>query len=82
MTSSKRISTYDDFITFILERIPPEDILAFNVSDEEQEYAIDLLEKNSEGTLTEEELADLQTMRDLDRFIGVLKARALAKLKG
>ena len=46
---------YDTFFDFLLERIEPDEILAFTASEEEQERADLLLEKNNAGELTPEE---------------------------
>lgn len=82
MSNSQRSSTYDDFITFILERIPPDDIVGFKLSEEEQERARELLDHYKEGMITAEDFDELQQMRYFDRFLSLLNAKALAKLRG
>jgi methyltransferase-like protein len=76
-----RPDVYDAFFDFLLERIEPDEILAFTASEEEQERADLLLEKNNSVELTPEEAEELETMRRLDAFISVLKAKALSKAR-
>jgi hypothetical protein len=72
---------YDDLLDFLIEKATPEQILAFKASGAAEERAEVLLEKNSAGTLTPDETAELQQMLQVDRLVSVLKARALQALK-
>lgn len=71
---------YDVFVDFLLEVATPEQILAFQLPEEEEQRGIALLEKNNAGTLTPQEAADLEEMRRLDSMISVLRAKALEAL--
>jgi hypothetical protein len=73
--------TYDDFLDFLAQKATPQEILAFEASPAAQRRAEVLLERNSAGTLTSDEAAELQQMLQVDRFISVLKARALHAMK-
>jgi hypothetical protein len=60
-----------------VEKATPQEILAFEIPDAERQRAIGLLEKQDEGTLTPEEMMELEQMQRTDRFISSLKAKAL-----
>jgi hypothetical protein len=70
------LPSYDRLISHIVEKWSPEEILAFQVSDEEQERAEYLLDQNNEGRLTSEEYAELQQMLHFDRLVSLFKAKA------
>ena len=71
---------YDDLLDYLIEKATPQEILAFKASATAEELAEALLEKNSAGTLTLDETAELQQMLQVDRLVSVLKARALEAL--
>jgi exonuclease V gamma subunit len=77
MVLKSSIPAYEEFLEYLIEKARPEDILAFRVSDKEQRRAEELLERNSEGSLTHEESEELQQMLQFERFMAVLKAKAL-----
>lgn len=81
MVSNVLLPAYDRFLDRILESMSPEQILAFEASEEEQAYAQDLIERNNAGTLTPEESAQLDQMLQFERMMSVLKAKALRALK-
>jgi uncharacterized protein YnzC (UPF0291/DUF896 family) len=62
------------------ENMTPEEILAYQASDAEQERAEELAEKNKVGTLTKEEREEWKNMLRLDALVASLKARALEAL--
>lgn len=68
---------YDDLLDYLIEKASPQEILAFKASAMAEQRAEELLEKNSAGTLTLDETAELQQMLQVDRLMSVLKARAL-----
>jgi len=80
MATARIFPVNDSLIEFLLTRPTPEQILAYQASDAEQERAEELDEKNKAGTLTEAERDELQQMLDLDAFVAALKARALEVL--
>ena len=81
MVSNVLLPAYDRFLDRILESMSPEQILAFEASEEEQAYAQDLIERNNAGTLTPEESVQLDQMLQFERMMSVLKAKALRALK-
>jgi hypothetical protein len=80
MASNALLPAYDRFLEFVLQKATPEEILALQASEEEQERAQELIERNSAGILTPEERAELEQMLALDRIMSVLKAKALGLL--
>jgi len=67
---------YDELLDYLIERATPEELLAFTASEEAEERAAELLERNNAGMLTAEEQFELQQLLYVDRKISVLKARA------
>jgi hypothetical protein len=72
---------YIDFLDFLLERADPEDVLAYQASEEQQERAFELLEKNNAGTLTVDEEMELARMQEINRLVKLLKVRAFETLQ-
>jgi len=81
MATARVTSPYTSFVEYLLEKMTPEEILAYQATEAEQERADELTEKNKEGTLTQEERAELKQMMELDLLVGLLKARATVALK-
>lgn len=80
MASVHLSPVYDNFLEFLVEKATPQEILAFKISEEEQQRAIELLERNNAGTITPEERQELEQMQKTDALITLLKAKALAAL--
>lgn len=76
MASIQIPSIYDEFIDYLVEKATPEEILAFKVSDQANERAEYLLDKNNAGLLTPEEEVELQQMLYFEDRVSMLKARA------
>ena len=70
-------TAYDELVEYLAERADPQEVVDFKVSAAAQARADELLERNSDGTLTPEERLELDQMRYFDRLISLLKARAL-----
>jgi hypothetical protein len=81
MAISPLTPIYDYFLNFVVEKATPQEILAFQIPEAERQRAIDLLEKQDDGTLTPNEAQMLDEMQRVDRMISAMKARALAALK-
>lgn len=81
MAAVQLFPAYAELIEYLLEKLSADDILTFRASDEAQARARTLLEKNNAGTLTEGESAELDQMLQVERLVGVLKAKALAAKK-
>jgi hypothetical protein len=85
MTAMSAIPVYHELADFIVEKISPEEILAFKVSPAAQKRAAQLLQTMKTASLTEEEAAELEQIEleqiaQFDLLVGVLKARAMAAL--
>lgn len=80
MAAISHLSLYDKFLNYLVEKATPEEILAFEVSPEEQEYVQELIFRNNEGTITPEEKALLEEIADFDLLVAALKAKALQVL--
>jgi trans-aconitate methyltransferase len=72
--------THDSMLDFLVEKATPQEILAFKVSQAEQERTLELLDKQNEGTLTPEEEAELEAIRQMDLLYMALRAKALRAL--
>jgi hypothetical protein len=72
---------HDAILNFLLEKATPEEILAYQVSEEEQQRTIDLLDKQDEGTLSADEAAELDFIRRMDLLLQALQAKALMALQ-
>jgi len=77
MATLKFLTVNDKFLDYLLEKATPEEILAFEVSDEEKEYVQDLLERKSAGLITSEETEQLNQMTEFNSLVMVLKSKAL-----
>lgn len=81
MATPNVIPAFDAFLDHLVEKATPQQIIAFNVSAEDQERASELLERQSAGKLTPDETFELQRMAELDRLVSLLKAKAFAAMK-
>lgn len=72
---------FDRFFNYLVEKATPQEILAFQISDEEQRRAEELTARNKAGTLTADEAAELEQMLEFNLLVGALRARALRALK-
>jgi uncharacterized protein YbjQ (UPF0145 family) len=70
----------DEFLSLVLCRPTTDEIIAFRVSAEVQERIFDLLGRNSEGALTDDERADCNALIRFERMASLLKAKALLKM--
>jgi hypothetical protein len=71
---------YIHFLDYLVAKATPEEILAFQAADADQQRADELTEKNKAGRLTPEEAAELAQMLELNALVALLKARALKAL--
>lgn len=70
----------EELVRYLADVATPQHILDFQISSSAQARAADLLDKQSEGTLTPAEYLELQQMAYLDRLVTLLRARALERL--
>ena len=77
----KTSTAYDQFLEYLAQKVTPDDILAFQAPQEQQERLNELTEKNKSDTLTPEERTELDEMLAFNRLITLLKTRAYIALK-
>lgn len=80
--STHLLPLYDQFLDYLVEKASPQDILAFKASPDAQALAQDLIERNSAGELSPQELHQLEQMLQFERMMGLLKAKALKAMRG
>lgn len=80
MAVTHLLPLYDEFLDYLVAKARPEEILAFQATDEAQAYVQDLLERRSAGQLSAEEEQSLQQMVQFERLMSLLKAKALTAL--
>lgn len=73
--------SYDEIIDFFARGASPEEILSFHPSPETQERVRELLERNSEDELTEEEAAELEWFGVVEHLMQSVKVRAHEYIK-
>lgn len=76
MFATSMPSSYDHLLEKFVTLLSPEAMLEFQLSEEEQNYIDDLLERNNEGELTTEEKTKLQQYAEIERTVSLLKAKA------
>ncbi|MEZ4671217.1 MAG: hypothetical protein R3E39_25200 [Anaerolineae bacterium] len=59
-----------------------EEIAAYRLPESLQRWAHDLLDKNREGNLTEEERTQMEEFRQIDHILTLVKTKARLRLKG
>lgn len=82
MATSPLHPVYAPLLDFIFQRATTEEILDFELPDETRQRAIDLLDKQDHEQLSDEEADELEQMRQVNRMVSALKARALAAGQG
>lgn len=74
--------TVTDVVTDFLASAPSlEEIAAYRLPSDLQSRARDLLDKNRAGVLSEDERAEMETFRQIDHLLTMLKVKAKLKLK-
>lgn len=75
-------STIADIVTDFLSAAPAlEDIANYRLPDDLQQRAHRLLDKNREGTLSEDERLEMEEFREIDHLLTLIKAKARLNLK-
>ena len=64
MSTIDHPAVYDDLLDLLAESADAQRVLAFRLSDEKQARLDELLEKNREGALTDDEAAELDATND------------------
>lgn len=74
--------TIKDIVTDFLGSAPLlAEIAEYRLPEEFQLRAHELLDKNREGSLTDEERAEMEEFREIDHLLTLVKAKARLKLK-
>lgn len=74
--------TVSDVMTDFLGSAPSlEEIAEYRLQSNLQERAHLLLDKNRDGTLSEDERAEMEEFRQIDHLLTLIKAKARLKLK-
>ncbi|HUG90789.1 MAG TPA: hypothetical protein VML55_08155 [Planctomycetaceae bacterium] len=79
MTTLAAPPLYDELVDLLAEAADADRLLAFRLSAARQQQLDEFLEKNREGTLSTEELAELSSFERFEHIVRLLKARALAR---
>ncbi len=75
------LRVYRELIEYLANHVSPEDILAFRISDADQERAEELTEHNKEGHISADEARELAEMIEFDGLLSLLRAKALYQQK-
>jgi hypothetical protein len=70
---------YDDLVELLARSAEAEEVLSFQLSNDKQSRLDDLLSKNRDGTLSAQELAELDAFEQLEHVVRLLKARVREK---
>jgi hypothetical protein len=70
---------YDDLLDVLSESTDAQRMLAFRLSPARQARLDDLLERNRQGRLSEEESMELDEFEHIEHLVRLLKARLLRK---
>ncbi len=79
MATVGQSALYDDLLDLLSEGVDPRRLRRFRLSEAKQVRLDWLLERNREGTLTEEESAEVDDFERFEHLVRLLKARALAQ---
>lgn len=71
----------DEVMTFLLSSPTLEQIIEFKASDSAQQRLRYLLDANRNGTLTPDELEELEIATNINHFMTMLKAKARLKAR-
>jgi len=71
-----KLAVVDELIEFLGRGPQPEEIVAFQVSENSQSRVRDLLDKSRAGTLSADEESELNAVESLNHLFALIKARA------
>jgi hypothetical protein len=74
-------SAHQEVLRFLVSQPAPIDILQFKVSETAQVGLRELLERNKNGSLSEEEIAELDSYEQLDQLMQMLKVQAYSAIQ-
>lgn len=78
MALNKLVPSYETFLDYLVEKATPQEILAYKATDDEQQRADELTEKNKSGQLSSDEADELHQMMEVNELVMLLKAKAIA----
>ncbi len=70
---------YDELLDLLAGSADPEQVLGFRLSSKKQARLDELLEKNRQGALSEDESAELDSYEHFEHVVRLLKARLSLK---
>jgi hypothetical protein len=76
ITQVPKLAMVDELIEFLGRGPQPEEIVAFQASQNSQSRVRDLLDKSRAGTLSAEEKSELNAVESLNHLFALIKARA------
>jgi histidyl-tRNA synthetase len=80
ITQLPKLAVVDELIEFLGRGPQPEQIVAFQVSQDSQSRVRDLLDKSRAGTLSKGEESELNAVESLNHLFALIKARAWQRL--
>ena len=80
MTMLEVTGLFDEVLEFLASTPTPKQIIAFKPSSELQQHASDLLDKQRDGVLNDQDKVELDEFERLNHFMSMLKIRARKKL--
>ncbi len=81
MATIDQSAVYDELLDLLSDMVEPRRLLGFRLSDTKQARLDLLLERNRDGTLTDEESAELDDFERFEHLVRLLKARTLRQSK-
>jgi len=81
MEFNKMVPAYENFLDYLIQKATPKEILACKATEEEQGRADELTAKNKAGTLSSDEMEELQQMLEVNDLVMLMKAKALKAMK-
>ena len=70
---------FQELVELLAQSADSDRVLAFRLSEDHQKKLDLLLERNREGTLTEDEVAELSTFEQFEHVVRMLKAKLLQR---
>ncbi len=80
MSSTESSHVFDGLIELLAKSADPQQVLDFRLPESDQQKLDSLLEKNRENDLTESDLAELESFKQLEHVVRLLKARMHGRL--
>jgi hypothetical protein len=74
------LAAYEEIVSFMLKGKSPEEIIAFRPSAKTQARVEDLLYRQKEEELSEDEIAELRQYLEIEHFMRIAKAKAHQRL--